>query len=85
MPPLGKVLQRIVQARSDSNIRFGDLRCLLRAMGFDERAKGDHHIFWRDAVEEIINLQPHPDGKAKPYQVKQVRQIIARYGLGIRD
>jgi hypothetical protein len=33
------------------------------------------------AVREIIDLQPLKDGKAKPYQVKQVRDIVRRYGL----
>ena len=32
-------------------------------------------------LEEIINLQPK-GGKAKAYQVKQVRNIILRYRLG---
>jgi len=43
--------------RSDANIRFRDLVGLLKALGFDERIKGDHHIFTRDGVAEIINLQ----------------------------
>ncbi len=50
-------------------------------MGFDERIRGDHHIFTKDGIEEILNLQPKR-GKAKPYQVKQVRNIIFRYKLG---
>lgn len=45
------------------------------------RIKGSHHIFRMDGVEEKINLQK--DGsKAKPYQVKQVRNIILKYRLG---
>ena len=32
--------------------------------------------------EEILNLQPKTGGKAKPYQVKQVRQLIIKYRLG---
>ena len=35
----------------------------------------------KDDVEEIINLQP-AGNKAKPYQVKQVRNIILKYQLG---
>jgi hypothetical protein len=31
-------------------------------------------------VVEILNIQPK-QGKAKPYQVKQVREIIVRYKL----
>ena len=45
------------------------------------RTKGDHHIFYREGIEEIVNLQPLKDGKAKAYQVRQVREIIHKYKL----
>jgi hypothetical protein len=32
----------------------------------------------------IINLQPR-GGQAKPYQVRQVRSLIAKYALTLRD
>jgi hypothetical protein len=48
-------------------------------LDFDCRIKGDHHIFTKMGVAEIINLQPLKSGKAKPYQVKQVRQLILKY------
>ena len=51
----------------------------LKDFGFFERIKGDHHIFYKEGIEEIINLQPLKDGKAKAYQVKQVRVIILKY------
>jgi len=50
-------------------------------LGFGERIRGSHHIFSRDGVEEILNLQPK-GSKAKPYQVKQVRHVILKYRLG---
>jgi hypothetical protein len=50
-------------------------------LGFQERIRGGHHIFSKEDVEEIINLQPSAGNKAKPYQVKQVRGIILNYGL----
>jgi len=53
---------------------------LLKRLGFQERIKGGHHIFFRDGVAEILNLQPHA-GKCKPYQVKQVRNVIINYRL----
>ncbi len=53
-------------------------------MGFVGRTRGNHHIFARDGVEEILNLQPKGD-KAKPYQVKQVRHVILKYKLGGAD
>jgi len=45
------------------------------------RTAGSHHIFSREAVAEILNLQPRRDGTAKPYQVKQVRQVLTRYRI----
>jgi len=45
------------------------------------RIKGDHHIFYKEGIEEIVNLQPLKDGKAKAYQVKQVRGVILKYKL----
>ena len=42
-------------------------------------------IFYKEDVEEIINLQPLKDGKAKAYQVKQVREIVLKYRLHAGD
>ena len=53
---------------------------LLKRLGFAERIKGSHHIFSREGVVEILNLQPNGN-KCKPYQVKQVRNVIINYGL----
>jgi hypothetical protein len=50
-------------------------------LGFSVRIKRDHHIYYREGIEEIINLQPLKDGKAKAYQVKQVRVMIFKYKL----
>ena len=53
-----KLYQYIAMRRGDANISFSDLCKLLKSFGFSSRIKGDHHIFWMDGVEEIINLQP---------------------------
>lgn len=76
-----KVLDRILSGLADKNIRFQDMRNLLKDFGFSERIKGDHHIFYREGIEEIINLQPLKGGKSKAYQVRQVRGIILKYKL----
>jgi hypothetical protein len=73
-------LLRILKGTSDANIRFSDLQTLLTHLGFDERTKGDHHIFTRDDVAEILNFQPR-GAMAKPYQVKQLRKVLVRYKL----
>jgi predicted RNA binding protein YcfA (HicA-like mRNA interferase family) len=74
------LISRVLEGASDANIRFNDLRRLLVALGFQERVRGSHHIFTRDGVREILNLQPK-GGMAKPYQVKQVRGVIVQHRL----
>jgi hypothetical protein len=76
-----KTLEKVLSGLADKNIRFQDLKNLLNGLGFSVRIKGDHHIFYKDGVEEIINLQPLRGGKAKAYQVKQVRGIILKYKM----
>lgn len=75
-----KTLEAVLHGSSDRNIDFDDLRHLLSTLEFRERIKGDHFIFSKDGVLEIINLQPL-GGKAKAYQVKQVRNLIDKYKL----
>ena len=75
-----KLLERVISGRSDANIRFDDLRNLLALLGFEERSRGSHHIFVRAGVEDMINLQKEGH-MAKPYQVRQVRAVITKYGL----
>jgi predicted RNA binding protein YcfA (HicA-like mRNA interferase family) len=76
-----RLLERILHGRSDANIPFAQMCQLLKKLGFDERIRGSHHIFTKDGIEEILNLQPK-GSKAKPYQVKQIRNVILKYKLG---
>ena len=76
----GRIGQRILTGRSDAAIRFEELVGLLRKLGFAERVRGSHHVFHKDGVEEILNLQSK-GGQAKPYQVKQVRAVMLKYRL----
>lgn len=76
-----KLLLSILSGTQDRNILFSDLQTVLDRLGFQCRIKGDHFIYTKTGVEEIINIQP-VGNKAKPYQVKQVRNIILKYQLG---
>jgi len=76
-----KLMARILSGTSDKNIMFADLQKVLERLEFTCRIKGDHFIYTKDSIEEIINIQPIKD-KAKPYQVKQVRNIIVKYKMG---
>jgi predicted RNase H-like HicB family nuclease/predicted RNA binding protein YcfA (HicA-like mRNA interferase family) len=75
-----KTLEKLLRGASDANIRFEEICDLLQAKGFRMRVSGSHHIFTKSGVMERINLQ-REGSKAKPYQVKQVRKIIAKYKL----
>jgi len=72
---------RILNGASDKNIKFDELLLVLNKFDFEYRVKGSHYIFYKKNVVEIINLQSDKNGKAKPYQVKQVREIILKYKL----
>jgi hypothetical protein len=75
-----KLYDSIVSGRSDANIPFEQAVNLLVHLGFRERIRGSHHVFIREGIEEIINLQ-NVGGKAKPYQVKQMRTVLKKYNL----
>ncbi len=81
MTTTAKILERILGAQSDANVPFRDLVTLLHALGFDRRTRGNHHIFTRPGVVEILNLQSR-GSLAKAYQVRQVRNVIFKYRLG---
>jgi hypothetical protein len=76
-----KMLNRVLSGQSDANINFNDLRKLLLRLGYLEHIKGDQHIFRNAEQLEIVDLQPQKDGKAKLYQVRQVRAILLKYGI----
>ena len=75
-----KFLKRLMSGQADTGIAFDELCSLLQRLGFALRVRGDHHIFTRDGMIEIINLQPS-GSLAKPYQVKQVRNLLRKYQL----
>jgi predicted RNA binding protein YcfA (HicA-like mRNA interferase family) len=75
-----QTLEKLLRGASDANIRFDELCRLLQAKGFRMRVSGSHHIFTQPGVMERINLQ-REGSKAKPYQVRQVRKILATYKM----
>ncbi len=76
-----KLLRQIIDGRSDANVAFDDLCNLLLHFGFELRTRGSHHLFRKAGIVEKINLQ-RDGNKAKPYQVRQVRNVVVKYKLG---
>lgn len=75
-----KIMEKILLGVSDANIAFEDIRGMLLHIGFDERIRGSHHVYRKEGIEEKINIQ-RAGNKAKPYQVRQVREILLKYHL----
>ena len=82
MSQMEKLLLRVLRGTSDAHMGFDELCSLLTHMGFELRVRGSHHMFSKPEVAELINLQ-RDGGNAKPYQVKQVRNIIVKYKLEV--
>ena len=74
-----KLIFKLLSGNGDKNFRFSELVRILETYNFICRIKGSHHIFYKEGISEIINLQELEGGKAKPYQVKQVRELLIRY------
>ncbi len=70
-----KTLEQVLDGRSDANLRYEDLCHLLERFGFAKRTSGGSHCLFKKPGTDLINLQS-ADGKAKAYQVRQVRQIL---------
>ena len=67
------------------NISFGEMVAVVEAFGFRlSRVSGSHHIFVRNDVPELVNLQ-EVGGMAKPYQIRQFLKIVERHNLKIGD
>ena len=75
-----KLFNQILLGTSDANISIDELFQLLTRLGFEERIRGSHHMFRKDGILEMINLQ-RDGSKAKTYQVRQVRAILLKYKL----
>jgi predicted RNA binding protein YcfA (HicA-like mRNA interferase family) len=71
--------------RGQRAISFGDLQRLLGKLGFRlDRVSGSHHIYVHPKVTRPMNIQSM--GKdAKPYQVRQLRDMIDEFGLKLEE
>jgi hypothetical protein len=80
MSKVEKLFDKLMAGRNDANFSFDDLCSLLKKLGYNARTtKGSHMIFQRGS--SFLNLQPTAGGKAKAYQVRQVRQELQNLNL----
>lgn len=75
-----KLLAKLLSGKQDGNITFQEIMHLLQILKYNIRSgAGSHNIISYPGTPEILNLQPRKDGKAKPYQIEQVREHIIKH------
>jgi len=79
MPDPEKTRAALLDPAKDYGHRLADVVRFLEATGWRQRIKGSHHIFNRPGVPVLLNLQSERNGKAKAYQIRQVRQTLERF------
>ena len=68
------------RGRHDADFSFNQLCSLLIEVGYTMRkARGSHVTFQQGA--SFLNLQSAPSGKAKAYQIRQIRQELPNLNL----
>jgi predicted RNA binding protein YcfA (HicA-like mRNA interferase family) len=78
------LLRRLAQGEL-ANVRFADAQRLAEALGFElDRVRGSHHIYRHARTGERINLQAR-GGQAKPYQLRQLLDLVERHGLRVKE
>ncbi len=76
-----KTYDDVKSGKSDNNIRFVDFRKLIIDLGFDfKNQNGSHIVYYHKGINERMTVQ-NAGSKAKGYQVRQLRNIIIKYGL----
>ncbi len=76
-----KALVKLLTGAADASFALDDLVQILLRLDFVERTSGSHRIFTKEGIEGILNLQRSKDGKAKRYQVRQVRDFLILHRL----
>ena len=79
-----ELLKRLADGQL-GNVRFADAQRLAEALGFElDRVRGSHHIYRHAGGDLRLNLQAH-GGQAKPYQLRQLLDLVERHALRLEE
>jgi predicted RNA binding protein YcfA (HicA-like mRNA interferase family) len=78
MSQFEKLMEKL---KSGKALTFSETQLILTRLAFAlHPVSGSHHIYTHPLLDRPVNIQP--DGKdAKPYQLKQIRDIISELAL----
>ena len=75
-------MEKLIRAmrNNPANVRFEDVCKVAESIGFHLRGQsGSHRTFARKGEQMLLNFQ-NVKGKAKPYQVRQLLDMVDKYG-----
>ena len=81
MSKADKLFEKLMGGQSDASFSFDELSTLLTRLGYTARTTKGSHIIFQRAGGSFLNLQPGHGGKAKSYQVRQVRDELKSRNL----
>jgi len=68
------------------SLRFSELTALCECIGMKcDRIKGSHFIYILENPFFLISIQRMKDGKAKPYQVRQLLDFIEDNNINVME
>jgi hypothetical protein len=73
-----KLIAKILDPAGVNNVTFDELRDCAKRLGWKRRKRtgSSHETYWHAVCPDLLNLQSGNNGKAKSYQVKQLRAFI---------
>jgi len=75
-------IKKLVSAICENpiDVRYDDALKVANYIGFEKKGGSGSHTTYARAGEPVqLNFQEGKNGKAKPYQVKQLIQMIEKY------
>jgi hypothetical protein len=75
-----KTFEKVMSGRSDENISYDELCSILTKLGFDHRQQGTSHRIYQLGAA-FANVQEGSAGKAKGYQVRQIRRHLKNLNI----
>ena len=79
------VLLERLQRGELANVPFADLHKLVEALGFQlDRVRGSHQVYRHAPLRLRIVLQSRR-GEAKPYQLRQLMEMVRVYNLRLGE
>ena len=78
MSKRAKLIEKVLDRNKTHNVTYEELCECAVEIGWQKKTRTgtSHVVYWHAECPDLLNLQSGPNGKAKSYQVKLVRNSI---------